>query len=177
MCSKGSQDAPRERQGGPKGDLRGATWPPRWAKRAQRGVQNTNKLRKMIPRCEKRHVDFSSVFKMKMRSWRVWLGSFWAHVEIMWCHCGHLGRTWGTWRAILEDLEQQEAKRWHQEAKSESKNERWWSKQGRRGAPRGTEGHQGATRVWVGGVWASNRGVWGEVLGSSWSSWQEFSTP
>ena len=36
--------------------------------------------------------------------------------------------------AILEDLEQQEAKRGQQEAKKESKNESWWSKQG---APRG----------------------------------------
>ena len=70
-----------------------------------------------------------------MRSWRVWLGSFWAHVEIMWCHCGHLGRTWGTWRAILEDLAQQEAKRWSKKP---------------RGSPKvrigGTEGRQGATR-------------------------------
>ena len=35
---------------------------------------------------------------MNMRSWRVRLGSFWAHVEIMWSHFGHLGRTWGTCR-------------------------------------------------------------------------------
>ena len=80
---------------------------------------------------------------MKMRSWRVWLGSFWAHVEIMWCHCGHLGRTWGTWMAILEDLEQQEAKRGQQEAKRESKSENWWSKGGHRGTTRDDEGRQG----------------------------------
>ena len=43
MCSQGSQDAPRERQGDPKGGLRGATWPPRWDKRAQRRVQQVNK--------------------------------------------------------------------------------------------------------------------------------------
>ena len=77
----------------------------------------------MIPRCEKRNVDFSLVFTMKMRSWRVWLGSFWAHVEIMWCNCGHLGRTWSTWRAILEDLAQQDAKRGQQDAKREAKSE------------------------------------------------------
>ena len=99
-----------------------------------------------------------------MRSWRVWLGSFWAHVEIMWCHCGHLGRTWGTWRAILEDLEQQEAKRGQQEAKSESKSENWCSKKGRQGATRGDEGRQGATRVWVGGVGAANGGYRGKLL-------------
>ena len=97
----------------------------------------------MIPRCEKRNVDFSLCFSMKMRSWRVWLGSFWAHVEIMWCHCGHLGRTWGTGRAILEDLAQQDAKRGQQDAKREAKSEIWWSKKGRRGA---TREHQGATR-------------------------------
>ena len=99
-----------------------------------------NKLRKRVARCKKIHVDFSLCFPMKMRSWRVWLGSFWAHVEIMWCHCGHLGRTWGTWRAILEDLEQQEAKRGQQEAKREAKSEIWWSKEGHRGATRGDEG-------------------------------------
>ena len=84
---------------------------------------------------------------MKMRSWRVWLGSFWAHVEIMWCHCGHLGRSWGTWRAILEDLEQQEAKWGQQDAKREAKSEIWWSKRGHqggtKGAPRGDEGRRG----------------------------------
>ena len=51
---------------------------------------------------------------------------------------GYLGSTWGTWRAILEDLAQQEAKRGQQEAKRESKSENWLSK----------EGHRGATRVW-----------------------------
>ena len=115
----------------------------------------------MIPRCEKRNVDFSLVFTMKMRSWRVWLGSFWAHVEIMWCHCGHLGRTWGTWRAILEDLEQQEAKRGQQEAKRESKNENWWSKGGRRGAPRGTKGRRGFGSA----AWGRQMG---DIGGSSW---------
>ena len=108
---------------------------------------------------------------MKMRSWRVWLGSFWAHVEIMWCHCGHLGRTWSTWRAILEDLVQQDAKRWQQEAKREPKNENWWSKRGHQGA---TREHRGATRVWVGGVGAANGGYRGQFLESS---WRGFSTP
>ena len=118
---------------------------------------------------------------MKMRSWRVWLGSFWAHVEIMWCHCGHLGRTWGTWRAILEDLVQQDAKRGQQDAKREAKSEIWWSKKGHRGgdkghqgAPRGDKGHRGATRIWVGGVGAANGGYRGKFLESS---WRGFSTP
>ena len=101
--SKESQDAPRERQGGPKGGLRGATWPLRWIKKAQIWAQQMNRFRKRVPRCKKRNVDFSLSFSTTMSSWRVWLGSFWAHAEIMWCHCGHLGRTWNTWRAILDD--------------------------------------------------------------------------
>ena len=79
----------------------------------------------------------------------------------MWCHCGHLGRTWGTWRAILEDLEQQEAKRGQQEAKREAKSKNWWSKQGHQGA---TREHQGAMRIWVGGVGAANGGYKGKLL-------------
>ena len=43
----------------------------------------------------------------------------------------------------MEDLVQQDAKRGQQDAKREAKSEIWWSKQGRRGAPRE---HQGATR-------------------------------
>ena len=27
-----------------------------------------------------------------MRSWRLWLRSCWAHVEVMWSHLGGLGR-------------------------------------------------------------------------------------
>ena len=61
----------------------------------------------------------------------------------------------------MEDLEQQEAKRGQQEAKSESKSESWWSKQGRRGA---TRENRGATRIWVGGVGAANGGYRGKFL-------------
>ena len=43
-------------------------------------------------------------FSMKMRSWRVWLGSSWAHVEVMCAHLGDLRRSWSTWTEILEDL-------------------------------------------------------------------------
>ena len=50
-------------------------------------------------------------FPMKMRSWRVCLGSFWAHVEVMCAHLGDLRRSWSTWTEILEDLGQQEAAR------------------------------------------------------------------
>ena len=108
----------------------------------------------MIPRCEKGNDDSSLVFTTKMRSWRVWLGSFWAHVEIMWCHCGYLGRTWGTWRAILEDLEQQEAKRGQQEAKREAKSEIWWSKEGRQGSTKGApRGDKDLGRRRGGGKW------------------------
>ena len=46
---------------------------------------------------------------MKMRSWRVCLASFWAHVEVMRSHSGDLRRSWSTWTEILEDLGQQEA--------------------------------------------------------------------
>ena len=100
---QGKPGCPQRAPRGPQRRPRGATWPPRWAKRAQRGAQKTNKLRKRVARCKKKNVDFSLCFSTKMRSWRVWLGSFWAHVEIMWCHCGHLGQTWSTWRAILDD--------------------------------------------------------------------------
>ena len=54
----------------------------------------------------------------------------------------------------MEDLVQQDAKRGQQDAKREAKSEIWWSK----------EGHRGATRVWVGGVWAANRGYGGKLL-------------
>ena len=74
----------------------------------------------------------------------------------------------------MEDLVQQEAKRGQQDAKRDAKSENWWSKGGHRGAPRGTEGHQGATRVWVGGVGAANGGYRGQFLESS---WRGFSTP
>ena len=57
----------------------------------------------------------------------------------------------------MEDLEQQEAKRGQQEAKRESKNDNWWSKGG-------DKGHQGATRIWVGGVGAANGGYRGKLL-------------
>ena len=42
-CAPREARMPPERHGGPKGGLRGATWLPRWAKRAQIGVQKTNK--------------------------------------------------------------------------------------------------------------------------------------
>ena len=54
---------------------------------------------------------------MKMRSWRVCLGSFWAHVEVMRSHLGDLRRSWSTWTEILEDLGQQEADKRQTESK------------------------------------------------------------
>ena len=56
-----------------------------------------------------RNVGFRHVFPLKMRSWRVCVGSFWAHVEVVCAHLGDLGRSWSTWTEILEDLGQQEA--------------------------------------------------------------------
>ena len=85
------------------------------------------------------------------------MGSFWAHVEIMWCHCGHLGRTWSTWKEILEDLEQQEANRGQGNPKVRVGGVN-------RGHQGGTEGRRGATRIWVGGVWAANGGYRGKFL-------------
>ena len=99
-----------------------------------------NEIRKRAPRCKKRNVDFRLYFLMKMKSWRVWLGSFWAHVEIMWCHCGHLGHTWRTWRAIL-------ATKGAWRAPSSAKGGQWEANIEISGVKRGHKGPWGLTRA------------------------------
>jgi hypothetical protein len=82
-------------------------------------------------------------------------------VVSLWSLGAHLGHL----EAILEDLEQQEAKRGQQEAKREAKSEIWWSKQGRQGstegAPRGDEGRRGFGSA----AWGRQMG---DIGGSSW---------
>ena len=90
------------------------------------------------------NVDFSLVFPMKMRSWRVCLGSFWAHVEVMCAHLGDLRRSSSTWTEILEDLGQQEAGKRQARGGQRAKG---GAQVKISGVKRGTKGRRGPTRA------------------------------
>lgn len=112
----------------------------------QDGLQDWPRLPKEAPKVEKttqitltgrktRHVDLSFVFQMNMRSWIIMLESFWTYVDAMWGHFGCLRHSWSTWKKIMEEL-------WEQEAKQEAASN---GQRGTNGSLSFKEGRRGAT--------------------------------